>query len=256
MDPISKGITKLRRYVLEKSCAAKIKQLPSWPILAGYLEKTNSTGCSFTDYWYLYETIRTGRHQQVLECGTGVSTIIIAIALKDNELEFSLRGRVTSMEEKEEWYTLAGRLLPPELQGYVDLRYSPKMEYTHSLFRGVGYADVPERPYTLVFIDGPGTIAPSDGTRTFNFDYINVVRRTSQPVLGLIDKRLSTCFVYSKIFGNKKMRYDEVRSLGIVGPCLPADIREPKKSSSVAFSGKLRPFGWTQFDMDIERERG
>jgi hypothetical protein len=254
MDPISRGITKARRYFLEKSCAAKIKQLPSWPILAAYLEKTNSTGCSFTDYWYLYETIRQGRHQEVLECGTGVSTIIIAIALQDNEHDLSLPGRVTSMEEKEEWFTLAGRLLPAELQKYVDLRYSPKKEYTFSLFRGVGYADVPERPYTLVFVDGPGTIAPSDGTRTFNFDYINVVRRANVPVLGLIDKRLSTCFVYAKIFGNKKIRYDEVRSLGIVGPCLPTDIREPKKSSSAAFSGRLKTFGRTLIDMDIERD--
>ena len=256
MDPLSRCLTTVRRYYLEKSSAAKIKRLPAWPLLAGYLKKTNSTGCSFTDYWTLYSIVRQGRHQEVLECGTGVSTIVIAIALRDNEKEFSLPGRVTSMEEKEEWFNLAGKLLPTELQGYVELRHSPKTEYTYSLFRGVGYEDVPQRPYTLVFIDGPGTIAPSDGTRTFNFDYINVVRRASQPVLGLIDKRLSTCFVYAKIFGNSKIRYDEVRSMGIVGPCLPGDLRQPKKSSSAAFTGKLRPFGRTIFDMDIERETG
>ena len=126
------------------------------------------------------------------------------------------------MESKREWFEMAVALLPAELAPFVDLRYSERAEYCHSIFRGVGYAEVPERRYEFVFVDGPSTMG-FDGTRAFDFDILNVIKRADWPVRGLVDQRIGTMYVLEKILGHC-VTYDALRLLGIVGPCTAADI--------------------------------
>ncbi|MBI2047578.1 MAG: hypothetical protein HYT27_00405 [Parcubacteria group bacterium] len=92
------------------------------------------------------------------------------------------------------------------------------------LFRGVGYKNIPKRPYEFVFIDGPSTTAPSDGHKTFNFDFIHVVSDSERPVFGILDLRLSTHYVLREIFGSEKVRFNPYRSLGFIGPCSKKDL--------------------------------
>ena len=65
-----------------------------WNALQDYLKATKSTGCGVSDYCALYYEIRKKKPIEVLECGTGVSTLVIAHALKENERETGCRGRV------------------------------------------------------------------------------------------------------------------------------------------------------------------
>jgi len=58
-----------------------------WKGLVKYTEKTGSAGCSMMDYYALYKQIRNIKPLEVLECGTGVSTLVIAHALMENERE-------------------------------------------------------------------------------------------------------------------------------------------------------------------------
>jgi predicted O-methyltransferase YrrM len=58
-----------------------------WNALQDYLKNTKSTGCGYIDYACLYETVRRRKPVEVLECGTGVSTLIIAHALMENAAE-------------------------------------------------------------------------------------------------------------------------------------------------------------------------
>ena len=178
--------------------------------ITGYLKLSESTGCSYYDYWILYNYIRNNRPKEILECGTGVSTIVMAYALMENVQEGYPAGRMTSMEDVEQWYQHARKLLPDRLNPYIDLIYSPKVEFSLSIFHGVGYRDLPARAYEFVFIDGPEATAPSDGNMSFDFDFINVVKNTDQPVFAIVDKRVSTCFVFQKIFGLDKVRFDEM----------------------------------------------
>lgn len=73
------------------------KNAELWVALHEYLRKSESTGCGFIDYACLYETIRATMPVEILECGTGVSTLVIAHALMENEKETGVAGRVTSM---------------------------------------------------------------------------------------------------------------------------------------------------------------
>ena len=123
----------------------------------------------------------------MLELGTGASTIVIAHALKEIG-----GGTVTSMEESEEWYRHAVQNLPQGLPVHIVL--SKTVEDTFSIFRGIRYRDVPNRPYDFIFVDGP---AYKTSTRdvTFDFDLISVVANPPLRCAAIIDKRVSTCFV-------------------------------------------------------------
>ena len=213
-----------RRFLIERRrlywfyAARQIRrQKTLWHELQQYLQKTESTGCSFGDYWVLYCTIRRLKPMEVLECGPGVSTLVIAQALMDNEKETGRLGRVTSMEEHEGWFSLAKNILPEAYRHVVELCLSGVCEDSFSLFRGVRYANVPERPYDFVFVDGPKYVSPLDGHRTFDFDFLHVLLRVEGPVAALIDKRVSTCFVLQQLLG-RAFTYNPVLHLGIVKP--------------------------------------
>jgi predicted O-methyltransferase YrrM len=215
-----------------------------WTALQDYLKKTESTGCGYVDYACLYQIIRKSKPIEVLECGTGVSTLIIAHALKENEKETGIKGHVTSMEEHADWLEMSRRLLPPQYSKYVSFALSHTIEDRYSLFRGVRYAEIPDRAYDFVFVDGPKYESPLDGGVTFDFDFIHVLRSAEKPVGCLIDKRLSTVFVLQQLLGTDKVRYSAIKGLGHVLPCTKSDLGNISTSiSSSNFAGSLRVFG-------------
>jgi len=129
------------------------------------------------------------------------------------------------MEELEVYYRMSMELLPEYLRPYVDFKLSPRVEDYYCLFRGVRYQVVPDRPYDFIFIDGPELNAPSDGTMTFDFDYLSIILRSETPIFGIIDYRLSTSFVYQTILGLNKVKFDAIRELAFVGPCTKHDVQ-------------------------------
>lgn len=230
----------LTRVQLERHIRARIavrnlqKNQELWNELTEYKRLSGSTGTGWLDYWTLYSWIRTYRPKEVLECGTGVSTVVIAHALLENRRLHGVDGRVTSLEDMPQYFQQAVDLLPPSCRGVVDLLLRERTEYFWGPFRGTGYRSVPERAYDFVFVDGPGTTAPSDGHRAFNFDLINVARRAEKPVVGIVDKRKATCWVYQHVFGPDKVFFDEVLGVGVVGPISATDLRD-EISSSLSF---------------------
>jgi hypothetical protein len=235
-----------RRKVASRHAERQLQRKSElWSELQQYVSASRSTGCSFADYWHLYKAIRTYRPAEVLECGTGVSTLVIARALVDNERE-GIKGRVTSMEENAQWLEVAERLLPDAYRAYVDFRLSPTIEDHYSIFRGVRYKDVPERAYDFVFVDGPNYRSPIDDTPTFDLDFLHVLSKSKNSVAGLVDKRVSSCFVFQQILGTGKVRYCPVLGLGFIAPCIRADLGELRRSlSSANFEQSFRVIATT-----------
>jgi hypothetical protein len=148
------------------------------------------------------------------------------------------------MEEHEEWLQMSRSLLPARYADHVEFVLSDTIEDMYSLFRGVRYASIPERPYDFVFVDGPKYQSPVDGGATFDFDFIYVLRNSVTPVSCLIDKRLSTVFVLQQLLGSGKVRYSTVQGLGYVSPCTRDDLGNISSSiSSSNFSGSFRLIG-------------
>lgn len=215
---------------LESDAEKKIQaNHPLWDLLKAYIEKSPSTGCSFSDYFVLYNYVRKHKPKEILECGTGMSTIVLASALKENYQDGGVKGRVASMEENAEYYEKAVSLFPDSLKDYAEIFLSPAIEDTRDFFRGVRYKDIPQRQYDFVFVDGPDLlINPKNPELAFDYDIVRVIANSDTPVAGFVDTRTSTCFIYSLIFGDK-FRYDYVRKLGIVEPCTKKDVLSAKK---------------------------
>ncbi|MDD3288026.1 MAG: class I SAM-dependent methyltransferase [Alphaproteobacteria bacterium] len=233
-------LIEIRRITGWYAKAEMMRRRALWAALQEYLAKTKSTGCNMTDYWFLYRAIRRLKPIEVLECGTGVSTLVIAHALMENELETKQRGRITSMEEISEWIEMAQQILPAQYKPYVDFCLSGTCEDYFSVFRGVRYESLPNRPYDFIFIDGPKYVSPKDGQPTCDFDFIHILRKTTNPIAGLVDKRVSTCFMLQQLIGSK-ITYNPVLHLGIIKPTTRADLGSLEKElSSTNFEDSFR----------------
>ena len=62
-------------------------------------KKSNSTGVSFSDYRVLYEIIKKYKPKHILELGSGISSLIMAYALKENFFETKVKGLLETYEE-------------------------------------------------------------------------------------------------------------------------------------------------------------
>lgn len=214
-----------------------------WKALQGYLQRTSSTGCGYIDYAKLHRAIRDCKPSNVLECGTGVSTLIIAHALLQNENDYDIKSTLTSMDEDEGWLEMSRNLLPSKYSHLVDFKYSKVIEDSHSIFRGVRYSDIPKRNYDFVFVDGPKYILPN-GDATFDFDFIYVLKMSNSKVAGLIDKRLSTVFVLQQLLGIDKVKYNSIEGLGYIAPSSRDDLGTlDREVSSSNFKGSLSLVG-------------
>lgn len=191
--------------------------------LKSFEQDKNPHGHAFkkaVDFWTLYTHIKKYRPKEVLECGAGVSTFVLAYAIAENG-----NGRVTSVDELGWWLEKVRESLPEFLKKHVELLLREKVEHRHSLFRGARYKDIPDRPYDWIYIDGPTTSLGegADMQKTFDADFLEILARTKGTVRGLIDNRKTTCWVLHKVIG--KVQFDAVRNMGYILPCTARDLR-------------------------------
>jgi hypothetical protein len=237
------------RRAIELNARRSIEAIPHLrDALDACLAQTRSTGCSYGDYWRLYRHVRRHQPVEVLELGGGVSTVVLAVALRDNEAEGRTKGRLTSMEEVADWHKEVVRIFPDQYRSYVDFVLSPTIMDGFSVFRGVRYRDVPERPYSFVFVDGPAYDATDGSGKTCCFDLIHLLRRSDVPVAAMVDTRVSTVYVLQQILGRERVRYCPIRTTGFVEPSTGRDLVTTGEPPSAVFAESYRPFGRTRLE--------
>ena len=57
----------------------------------------------WTDLKHIYDLVRTRKPHCTVEFGSGYSTIVIALALKENELKDKVSGRLFSVDGNQHW---------------------------------------------------------------------------------------------------------------------------------------------------------
>jgi predicted O-methyltransferase YrrM len=255
-------VTRLRAWVIARATARLERRAEAalrrhqelWRLIERAAAGNDVTGVSFADYLTLYRFVREHRSREILECGTGLSTIVLAQALRENERDGLPRGRVTSMEDSPHWYENARARFPAELSPYVDFVLSEKVDGVYKCFRGVRYAALPDRPYDFVFSDGPERHSPVNGDKLFNLDLLEVVKRSATPVRGIVDDHYLTAYVLQKVLGPDNVRYSAVRKLLFVGPVTRDDLGFLQREN---FAPDLRLIGPTRFKLRFaRRDRG
>ena len=253
-------LVRFRKWMVDRMVAKRARRAEVvlranadlWDLMTRAAAGTAVTGASFSDYLTLYEQVRAFRPREMLECGTGISTVVLAYALLQNAREDGGQpGRVTSMEDVKSWFEIAGTRLPDEVRDVVDLIHSPKRDGFYKCFRGVQYESLPDRPYDFVFSDGPDRHSPVNGDKLFNLDLIHVVARSDSPVRAVVDNHYLTFYILQKVFGVEHARYSVSHKLMFVGPVTRHDVRFLRKES---FLPDLRLFLTTELKLRMARE--
>ena len=103
--------------------------------------------------WYLYRTVRDHGLTRVLECGSGVSTLIVAYALQALG-----DGRVYALEHDETYVRSTRQLLQQhQLQAWAEVVHAPlrPVDLHGDTWPWYDLDAVPPQSFDLIFVDGP-----------------------------------------------------------------------------------------------------
>ena len=181
------------------------------PDLQNHILINKSCGANFSDYYELYNYIIKPKY--ILECGSGITSYVIAKALHYNLIK-SVKGLCISMEELPSYHEDIKNNFQKELKQFINLIFLKELK--NIILFIVELDIIPKYDYEFVFIDGPDSISPIDNVRKFNFDLITAIQLSNKKIDCFIDNRLSTVYCYQNIFGKQKVRYDKLKKLGIV----------------------------------------
>lgn len=210
---LKRKITRLISRFLERKARRNIQKHSE---LWNYLSRvsSSSTGCSYGDYWVLYSYILRKKPREVLELGSGVSTVVMGYALLKNG-----SGRITSMEESAEYAEQTRKLLPEEMKKLIEVVHSPSIEKRWGPFVGRGYRDIPEKSYDFVFVDGPHY----DRETSFDVDLLELVQKSETPLTAVIDSRAGSCIVYN-LYLKPKFYFDYFQNIGYLKDATKKDL--------------------------------
>lgn len=191
--------SKLAWYFSWRAAIRYLKREGVLKLIKDLSEVHPSTGADLGDYAVLHHYIKTSPPRYFLECGTGLTTHVIAHAMERYSLPKFPDARLISMEGEEAWYREALKHKPNCAENLVEMHYSPTEIYDYSFVSGMVYRDTPDLPYDVVFVDGPDPAGKCD------LDYIKVVANSSHCVRAFVDSRRSSVLAYAALLGRNNI---------------------------------------------------
>lgn len=205
------------RIYFQGSCLNKLRNDHEelFKLLLKMISLSNSTGCEFGDYLLLYNTIKKIKPKCVLECGSGITSCVIAFALKENYQKSGIKSKFISLEENQYYHEQVKKIFPDSLNEYVQFVLSERVEKEYLGELGCFYENMPNYDYDFVFIDGPTLRSTQSSPKCFNADIINILEKLNpdQRVDVLIDQRVGTYWVLKSLIPGAKIEYDVVKKI-------------------------------------------
>ncbi len=131
-----------------------------------YSRKSDTTGTKYATLWRAVSIILAERPATILECGTGLSTIVLGAAVKQLRARFpDYRGRIVSMESMEVWYNIARQNLPEKYADVVELVLGPRQKDEFLFFAATGTRI--SRPWILTLFSWTGRTTPTSRVEPF-----------------------------------------------------------------------------------------
>lgn len=110
----------------------------------------------FSDLWFLYRVVRRRKPRCILEFGSGCSTLVLAQALFDNQLQSSSSaGFLYSVDADPYWAEVAANSVPPHLKAVCEVQYSPLLEIEYEGVPAFRHVKVAPITPDLIYLDGP-----------------------------------------------------------------------------------------------------
>jgi len=185
-----------------------------YDLIATTAKNSGSTGCEYTDYYVIWKLLNKVTPKNILECGSGVSTIVFGwFAFKQKQR--GIPTKVISMESEPSWHEQIKSVYPPELRDYIHFAFSPRVESKYNGILGSHYEEVPDLDYEFMFIDGPGlrkVFKDRSYPKCFNSDLVNLlVQNNHCSVTGLIDQRIDTMRKIKRLIPLGNIKYKVFR---------------------------------------------
>jgi hypothetical protein len=183
------------------------------------LTKSSSTGGEWSDYLTLYEVVRRLQPNNILELGSGISSLVICHALNQNNDETEKMGMLFSMEENDFYHENIKSIFPKKYSKYVNFLHSPRKEKEFEKLLGSYYENIPNIKYDFIFIDGPTDRKPGDTRKSFNADLVNLINdNLLDDFYAVLDQRITTYLSYKKLLPKYKVKYDVVKKITCISP--------------------------------------
>lgn len=175
--------------------------------LADYARKSKTTGTQWITLWMAVRSILRNRPIEILESGTGSSTLVLAAAVRKLRSEHpGYEGRITSMESVEPWYDVARQNLPAKYSDVVEIVLGPREKFEMGFFRGYVHSGIPKRDYSFVLLDAPDY--RDEHGLAFCADVFKIMDvSNAREIHGVVDGRASSVFVLQTLFGVGTARY-------------------------------------------------
>ena len=201
---------------IDENKFSKIKNGELKKIIDTARSKSNSTGCNYSDYLNLYELVKKYKPRNILELGPGISSCVLAYALKENEIEGYEPGIITCMEESEYYFDNFKMIIPDEYMEIIKPIYSPrKTAYFENNF-GCFYSNIPGKNFDMIFIDGPHTTFPEEPEKAFDADLINLIKdKKIKDSLVILDQRVSTLEILNELISGLNLKYNPLKMVSI-----------------------------------------
>ena len=195
----------------ERKARRKIKEVDQgalYKFLNEVIEKSNSTGCEYSDYLRIWNELHEYQPKNILECGSGVSSVVFAYYIF--KLKDPLSVNFISMEENDHYHSQIKNIFPEELKGFVTFCISERVESVYNGILGCHYKEVPDLKYDYIFIDAPTLRNFKDKSypKAFNSDVINMILRYPEhPINGILDQRIDTLRALKKLIPAGDIKY-------------------------------------------------
>jgi len=187
--------------------------------------KSTSTGCEYSDYLTIWEDLNKKLPSTILECGSGITTVIFAyfcsIQKNPDLIKF------ISLEESQKYYDNILNIFPEDLKQYVEILHKERAEQYYNGILGAYYTNVPKLNFDYIFIDGPTDRAKfndKEYPKCFNSDIINILMQSNKNICGLIDQRIFTLWALKKIIPRGSFRYDVIRKITYLNDINTSDL--------------------------------
>ena len=215
------------RGVNRRHCLKKLKeQHELFALIKQAQQQSSSTGSDYSDYWTLYSHIRQRKPLDLLECGSGISTIVIAYALKENFEETGVKAHFISLEENEFYFNQICSLMPAVVKDFAKLELKPRQEKLYDGHLGSYYENIENREFDFMYIDGPTDRKIwNDPTspKCLNANVLNV--RKAKKFSAILDQRVWTLERLRILLKGYRLSYNVIKKVTIITPIAG---KEPK----------------------------
>lgn len=181
------------------------------------IKKSNSTGVSFSDYRELYDIIKKKKPKNVLELGSGISSVIMAQALKENYLESNIKGLLETYEEDNFYFKQIKDITPRDQKDFVNFNLSKRITKKILNMKASMYKSIKIKEYEFIFIDGPTLWSKNEkkvGQKSFNADILRILSQMKKPPdLILLDKKIGTMWALKKCLPDTNLDYNFIKGL-------------------------------------------